>query len=314
MGKEEPLIIFAEKGIYCPQADVYVDPWRVVPKAIITHGHADHARRGHKHYLAHRNSVEILRSRLGKKISVEGLAYGETITQNGVKISLHPAGHVFGSAQVRFEYQGEVWVVTGDYKLTDDKISTPFEPVKCHVFVTESTFGLPIYHWRPPERVISEIEHWWAMNQQLGITSVLIGYSLGKAQRVLHHLDAEIGEIYAHRAITSVNQILEQAGIRLPRVNTLPVKNLRATVQGKLVYLPPGALRNGRVEELEPLAIAYTSGWMPLATQTARPNNAQCFMLSDHADWDELNQAVTASEAEQIYVMRGNNDVFARWR
>jgi putative mRNA 3-end processing factor len=309
----QPLLIFAEKGIYCPLADLYVDPWKPVAKAIITHGHADHARRGHQHYLTHRNSAHVLRSRLGQKISVESVEYGEAFCQNGVKISLHPAGHVFGSSQVRFEFNGEVWVVSGDYKLTDDHISTPFEPVKCHVFVTESTFGLPIYHWRPQEQIIQEIEHWWAINRQLGITSVLIGYSLGKAQRVLHHLKASIGDIFAHRAITSVNQILETAGIRLPRVKPLPAKNLKTLVQGELVYLPPGALRNGWLEELEPLALAYTSGWMPLTTQSNRPRNVQCFMLSDHADWDELNRAVAASTAEHICVTHGNSDIFARW-
>jgi len=309
----EPLLTFAEKGIYCPPADMYVDPWKPVAKAIITHGHADHARRGHQHYLTHVNSAAILRRRIGQKITVESLEYGETISQNEVKISLHPAGHVFGSSQVRFEYHGEVWVVSGDYKLTDDEISTPFEPVKCHVFVTESTFGLPIYHWRPQKRVIQEIEHWWALNQQLGITSVLIGYSLGKAQRVLHHLDASIGEIYGHRTITSINQILEKAGIRLPPVKPLPVQNLKATARGKLVYLPPGALRNDWLAELEPLALAYTSGWMPLSTQATYLRNTQCFMLSDHADWDELNRAVAASHAEHICVTHGNNDVLARW-
>src|SRR5690606_28638646 len=174
------MLQFTKRGIYCPQAGVYIDPWLPVDKAVITHGHSDHARWGMGHYLCHPHTAAILRLRLGKEIAVQPLEYGQEVTENGVRISLHPAGHIIGSAQVRLEYRGEVCVVSGDYKLLPDGISPAYEPVRCHTFVTESTFALPIYRFPEPASILSEINQWWRQNAAEGFNTVLLAYALGK--------------------------------------------------------------------------------------------------------------------------------------
>ena len=191
-----PLLQFNDKGIYCAQANVYIDPWRPVKNAIITHGHADHSRWGHQKYITHHTNVPIIKHRLGA-ISVTGKNWNETFVVNNVKFSLHPAGHIIGSSQVRVEYKGEVWVFTGDYKTEDDGIAIPYEVVKCHTFITECTFGLPVFKWTPQTEVMDSINRWWSDNKAEGKTSILFGYSLGKAQRLLKYLDTNIGKIYS---------------------------------------------------------------------------------------------------------------------
>src|SRR6478609_4359935 len=152
------LIAVRPEGLYCAAGDFFIDPWRPVDRAVITHAHGDHARMGSAHYLSTSCAMPILRTRLGPEAVIEGMAYGEVRTINGVKVSLHPAGHVLGSAQVRIEHAGEVWVVSGDYKLDPDPTCAPFEPVACHTFITESTFGLPIYRWRSPAEIFGGID------------------------------------------------------------------------------------------------------------------------------------------------------------
>src|SRR5438876_1617064 len=205
-----PLLEFTKKGIYCPQADVFIDPRSRVDKAIITHAHSDHARRGSKFYIAHRNSIPVLRHTLGK-IKVKSVEYGENFSQNGVRISLHPAGHIIGSAQVRFEYNGEVWVVSGDYKLENDGISGEFEHLKCDTFITESTFALPSYKWQSQKKIFADINRWWKDNSRSGIASVLLCYSVGKAQRVLHNVDGSTGPVYAHHTTAAVCDAFRKA-------------------------------------------------------------------------------------------------------
>ena len=176
------LLEFTEKGLYCPAAGVYIDPWKPVQRALITHGHSDHARWGHQHYLCTKNAAPVIRYRLGD-ISLSTVDFGEVVTVNGVRFSFHPAGHIIGSAQIRLAYKDEVWVVSGDYKVEDDGFCTPFEAVPCQHFITESTFGLPVYHWQPQEAVFADINQWWAQNAAEGKISLLSGYSLGKARR-----------------------------------------------------------------------------------------------------------------------------------
>src|SRR4249920_339934 len=194
------LVVVQPEGLYCPAGDFHIDPWRAVARAVITHAHADHARVGHGAYLATAVSEGVLRARLGAEIALQGLAYGEPVVLNGVCVSLHPAGHVLGSAQVRVEHRGQVWVVSGDYFASgvDHDVNAtcaPFEPVRCHCFITESTFGLPIYRWRAQAVVQREINAWWQANADAGRASLLMGYSFGKAQRLLAGLDPTIGPI-----------------------------------------------------------------------------------------------------------------------
>ncbi|HEY0273823.1 MAG TPA: DNA ligase-associated DEXH box helicase, partial [Chitinophaga sp.] len=210
------MLQFTDKGIYCPAGDFYVDPWQPVERAVITHAHADHARWGSRKYLCQAYSVPLLKLRLGADVQVQGLPYGETVYFNGVQVSFHPAGHMIGSAQVRIALNGEVWVVSGDYKLEDDGISTPFQPVACHTFITESTFGLPIYHWKPQAATFAGIRQWIQDNQAAGKASVLSAYSLGKAQRLLYNLQDVTSRFLVHGAIAVTQQVIRDAGWPLP--------------------------------------------------------------------------------------------------
>ena len=205
------LVVLRESGLYCPPGDFYIDPWRPVARAVITHAHGDHARTGSDLYLTAAPGASVLRARLGD-VALQSLAYGERLLVNDVAISLHPAGHVLGSAQVRLEHRGEVWVVSGDYKLEHDATCAPFETVKCDQFITEATFGLPVYRWLPTELVFEEINDWWRRNREEGKASVLFAYSLGKAQRIMSGIDASIGPIYTHGAVERLTQAYRRRG------------------------------------------------------------------------------------------------------
>lgn len=210
------LIVARPEGLYCPPGDFYIDPWRPVDRAVITHAHGDHAHRGNRHYLAAAPGAGILRARLGEDIDLQTLPYGARLEHRGVTLSLHPAGHVLGSAQVRLEYHGEVWVASGDYKVEADGTCEPFEPVRCHTFISESTFGLPIYRWQAQARLFADIDAWWRANAAAGRASVLFAYAFGKAQRVLHGIDASIGPLLVHGAVEPLNRVYREAGIHLP--------------------------------------------------------------------------------------------------
>jgi len=306
------LLEFTEKGIYCKQGDFFIDPWQPVDSAVITHAHADHSRWGMKKYLAHRKSLPVMRHRLGE-IKAQGVDYAEPIRMNGVKLSLHPAGHIPGSAQVRVEFRGEVWVVTGDYKLSDDGLSTPFESVKCQSLVTESTFGLPVFKWRPQEEIIEDINRWWRTNREDGLASVLLGYSLGKAQRILNSVDENIGPILLHGAIHNSNIALEEAGFSFPKTERITKETPKERFRGALIIAPPSAHNSPWMKKLKPYKVGTASGWMSLRGARRRRNVDRGFVFSDHADWDELNRAIEASEAESVYVTHGYTDIFSNW-
>lgn len=291
---------------------MYIDPWEPVGRAVVTHGHSDHARRGMGHYLCHPHTAVILRLRLGATIATEELEYGEAITVNGVRISLYPAGHIIGSAQVKLEYGGEVWVVSGDYKLTHDGISVPFEPLRCHSFVTESTFGLPIYRFPSRASVLSEINQWWRQNAADGFNTVLLAYALGKAQTLLHHLDTTTGPVLLHGAVANVNAALEGIGYRFAGEHITPDTH-RSAVKGAAVIAPPSVFGSTWLKKLAPYRIALCSGWMQLRGTRRRRGVDRGFVLSDHADWEQLNQAVDATGAENVYVTHGYEGPFARW-
>lgn len=311
------MLTFNENGIYCPQADLYIDPWKRVDTALITHAHADHSRWGMKRYVAHKDSVPVMKLRLGGTINVRGVAYGETFTINGVRISFHPAGHIIGSSQIRLEYKGEVWVASGDYKLENDGLSPAFEPVKCHAFITESTFGLPIYQWKPQAEVFREINQWWRENAAAGKVSMLAGYSLGKAQRILQGLDQSIGTVFTHGAVENTNKVLRDHGIPLaPSVRASTIKDIRSRkeeISSSLVIAPPGAIGTSWSKRFEPYSTAVASGWMNIRGARRRRGADRGFVLSDHADWPGLNEAVKATGAEKIFVTHGSTDAYARY-
>jgi putative mRNA 3-end processing factor len=306
------MLKFDRFGIFCERAGVYIDPWTPVDKAIITHAHSDHARWGNKQYLAHHQSVPVLKYRLGNDISVQGVAFGEELLINGVKISLHPAGHIIGSAQVRLEYKGEVWVVSGDYKLQHDGISVPYEPLRCHHFITESTFGLPIYYFPSPEEIKEDINKWWKLNKTNGKNSVIIGYALGKAQRIIKQLDPAIGNIFTHGAVANLNDVLSVFDLGLPatqRASSVTKKELN----GDMIVAPPSAIGTPWLKRFEPYSLGICSGWMQLRGARRRRGADRGFVLSDHADWNQLNKAVTDTGAENVYVTHGYKSVFAKW-
>ena len=312
------LIIARPEGLYCPPGDFYIDPWQPVDRAVITHAHADHARVGHGHYLASHDSEGVLRARLGQDITLQTLAYGDAIQHHGVRLSLHPAGHVLGSAQVRLECGGQVWVVSGDYFLSghDDEANAtcpPFEPVRCHCFITESTFGLPIYRWARQQSVFDEINAWWRRNADAGRPSLLMGYSFGKAQRLLAGVDASIGPIVVHGAVEVLNTAYRAAGVALPptlRVTDVPDK---AMLRRALVVAPPSVQRSPWLKRFGDFSDAFASGWMQLRGTRRRYGVDRGFVLSDHADWPGLQRAIAATGAERVIVTHGYEAVMVRW-
>jgi len=302
------MITFTNKGIYCAAADVYIDPWKPVKKAILTHAHSDHARPGSQSYLAHHDSASILRYRLGE-ITLETTGYNEPVFMNGVRVSLHPAGHVQGSAQVRLEYQGETWVISGDYKVQHDGLNVPFEPVPCQHFVTESTFGLPIYNFPPAAYVKNELNTWVNNNALLGYNSVVIGYALGKAQRVLSALETGL-PVLLHSAVYNTNEALGFSNTRYIRFTDQFTKNL---LDPGIVVAPASAMGSPWLRRFEPYRLAVCSGWMQLRGTRRRSNADKGIAMSDHADWTGLNEAVQATGAENVYVTHGYKSQYAAW-
>ena len=303
------------QGLYCPPGDFYIDPWAPVDRAVITHAHSDHARTGHAHYLAHADSAAILRRRLGEDITLQTLAYGESIEHRGVRLSLHPAGHVLGSAQVRLEHGGRVWVASGDYKLEADGTCAPFEPVRCDTFITESTFGLPIYRWPSQAALFAGIDAWWRANAAAGRASLLYAYALGKAQRLLHGVDASIGPIVAHGAVEPLNAIYREAGVPLPPTFHAADPALdKAALSRALVIAPPSAARSPWIRRFgaDP-SDAFASGWMQLRGTRRRRGVDRGFVVSDHADWPGLMAAIRGTGAERVFVTHGSVATMVRW-
>ncbi len=302
---------FTGKGIYCEKAGVYLDPWKPVDKAIISHGHADHSRWGHKQYITHKRNVPIIEHRLGN-INSSGVSWGESFTVNGVRFSLHPAGHIPGSSQIRVEHKGEVWVFSGDYNTEDDGLSTPYEPIRCHSFITECTFGLPAFSWRPQKEVFRDINDWWAENRTEGKTSVLFGYSLGKAQRLLKHLDTSIGQIYTHAAVENLNEVL-RTYLDLPDTIRITKETKKEDLRGNLVIAPPSVHGSPWLRKMVPYETATASGWMAFRGARRRRAVDKGFVLSDHCDWAGLLESIEATGATRVICTHGYSDIFSRF-
>ena len=308
----KPLLEFNDRGIYCAAGDFYIDPWRPVKNAVITHAHSDHARWGSQKYLAHTLSREVLKYRLGN-INLETIDFNQPVNLNGVQISLHPAGHIIGSAQVRVEFKGEVWVVSGDYKVEDDGISEPFEPVKCHSFISECTFGMPVYKWRPQQEIFDGMNNWWRQNVEEGKTTVLVGYSLGKAQRILQGLDLSIGNVYTHGVIENTNEALRRNGVKLKPTQKVTADSNREEMRKGLIICPPSSVGTPWMRKFYPYSFGYCSGWMALRGAKRRRAADRGFVLSDHADWEGLIGAIKATECETVYLTHGYTASFSRY-
>ncbi len=307
------LLVVSDAGLHCPAGGFWIDPWRSVPRAIITHAHADHARSGSDRYLCAAPGKLVMRSRLGGSVPIDTLRYGESTTFNGVKVSLHPAGHVLGSAQVRVEHEGQVWVVSGDYKTAPDPTCASFEPVRCDVFITESTFGLPIYRWPAPDTIAAEINAWWRANQAEGKTSVLLAYALGKAQRLAAMVDPSIGPIHGHGAVMKLVRAYRDSGVRLPPIDAVPARAKRVGQGRALVIAPPSVAGSGWLRVFGEVAVAQASGWMTVRGIRRRRGFGKGFVVSDHADFPGLVAAVEATGAHRVLVTHGSSEAFARF-
>ena len=307
-----PVLTFTDRGIYCAAGDFFIDPWRPVDRALITHGHADHARPGHGSYLATHSALPVMRHRLGE-ITAQGIHYGEVMRIGGADVSFHPAGHVPGSAQIKVTVAGETWGASGDYKTEDDGLSEAFEPIRCHHFITESTFGLPVFRWQPQNAVAKEINDWWQTCATGGKTAFLGAYSLGKAQRLMRMLDPAVGPILTHGAVEATNAVMRDQGIALPETTQLTKDTDPKSHKGAIVIAPPSALGSTWAKRFGPRETAFASGWMQLRGIRRRRAGDRGFVISDHADWMGLLDAIKATEAENIYVTHGYTDIFARY-
>lgn len=307
----QDLVVARPEGLYCPPGDFFIDPWQPVSHALVTHAHGDHLRPGHGHYLVAEAARHVVTSRVGP-VDLQTLPYGEAIVHRGVRVSFHPAGHVLGSAQIRLEHAGRTWVVSGDYKTGPDATCAPFEPVRCDVFVTESTFGLPVFRWAPQQEVFDGLNAWWAANAAAGRASVVYAYSFGKAQRVLAGIDPGIGPIVVHGAVATMDEAYRQSGVALPATKNV----LEATpdeIRRSLVVAPPSAQGSTWTRRFGDHSDAFASGWMLLRGARRRRNVDRGFILSDHADWPGLLEAIAASGAPRVVVTHGYVEPLVRW-
>jgi len=307
------LLRLTDHGLYCEAGDFFVDPWSAVDRAVVTHAHGDHVAWGCGAYLTSTEGAGVLRSRLPPEARIRGAAYGAPVPINGVTVSLHPAGHILGSSQVRVERGGEVWVVSGDYKTDPDPTTTAFEPVRCDTYVTESTFGLPIYRWPPQEEVLRDVNAWWRGNQESGKCSLLYGYALGKAQRLLAGLDPGVGPILTHGAVERMTAVYRAGGVSLPPTIHAATLGRGTDWSRAIVLAPPSADGSTWTRRFGPYATAFASGWMLVRGARRRRSLDRGFPLSDHVDWPSLLAAIDATGAERVWVTHGFTGAVVRW-
>lgn len=306
------LLRVTDRGLYCQAGDFHVDPWAAVDRAVVTHAHGDHVAWGCHAYLTSAPGLGVLRLRLDPSARIRAAAYGEPVDINGVRVSLHPAGHILGSAQVRIEHDGEVWVVSGDYKTEPDPTCTPFESVRCHTFVTECTFGLPVYRWRDTAAVFADIHAWWRANQDAGKATLLYGYALGKAQRLIAGLDQAIGPILTHGAVERMTAAYRDDGIPLPPTTHAAASD-RAGWRRAIVIAPPSTDGSTWARRFGAQSTAFASGWMAIRGTRRRRAVDRGFAISDHVDWPSLLSAIDATGAERVWATHGYTSVLVRW-
>ncbi len=308
------VIELTERGLYCAAGGFYIDPWRPVDKALITHAHADHARAGHGRYWAVRPNRPILQQRLGGNIELRDVEYGESLRFGAARVSFHPAGHVLGSAQIRVEVDGEVWVASGDYKRDADPTCAPFEVVPCDTFITEATFALPVYRWAPPQVVAADIHAWRQANAASGKASVLFCYALGKAQRLLAELASLSDEtVYLHGAMAPLTEIYRDAGVDMLPTEAVSAQARHADFAGRLIIAPPSASGSRWMRRFKRFETGFASGWMRIRGNRRRRGYDRGFVLSDHADWPALIRTIEQTGAQRVLATHGRSDVLVRY-
>ena len=309
----EPLLKSTAKGLYCAAGDFFVDPNRGVDRAVVSHAHTDHAHWGCKRYLAASPSEHLLRMRVNAEAEFEFLDYGESLSTGGVEVSFHPAGHMLGSAQIRLEHRGQIVVVTGDYKLGPDPTCKSWVPIKCHTLITESTFGLPVYRWRPHEEIFASINDWWRSTNAQEKCCVIYGYAVGKSQRLLAGLDPSIGPIYTHGAVEKGTDAYRRTGVNLPRTTYVGSLERKHDYRGGIVVAVPSAHGTPWMRRFGKVSTAMASGWMMVRGARRRRSVDRGFVLSDHVDWPELMDAIQACDPESVWVTHGYSDTVARY-
>ncbi len=301
------------QGLYCAAGGFYIDPWQPVARALITHAHSDHLRPGSGAYLCSTECASLLRRRVPDAV-VETLPWGTPVTIDGVRVSFHPAGHILGSAQIRVEHGGDVWVVSGDYKRAADPTCQPFEPIRCDTFITEATFGLPIYTWDPAADVIAEIFDWWRDNRAQDRSSVLFCYTLGKAQRILAELRDRVDEpIRLHGAMAAYTDAYREAGLALAPTERISESTRGKALAGTLVLAPLSARGTVWMRRLPNPSTAFASGLMRVRGVRRQRGFDRGFVLSDHADWRALLDTIQATGASRVLVTHGWSDALARF-
>ncbi|MFY2562376.1 ligase-associated DNA damage response exonuclease [Corallococcus terminator] len=309
-----PLITVTPHGLYCEPGGFHIDPWRPVERALITHAHGDHARSGHQRYLGTRAGEGLLRRRVGADSHIDSLEYGEPLKLNDVTVSFHPAGHVLGSAQLRVEHRGEVWVISGDYKRAADPTCAPFEVVRCHTFITEATFGLPIFRWDDAREVAEDMLRWWDANRAVGRSAVLFCYALGKAQRILAEL-ARLTDrpVFVHGAMQGLVEVYRDAGVKMLPTQLVSEVEKGTSFAGALVLAPPSAGGSTWMRRFGEAETGFASGWMRVRGNRRRRGFDRGFVLSDHADWPDLLRTVTDTGAERVLTTHGSAEPLARY-
>jgi putative mRNA 3-end processing factor len=306
------LLRTTERGLYCEAGDFFIDPWMPVDKAVITHAHGDHARWGSRTYICSAESGRVLKTRLFNA-TIATRHWSEEFTTNGVSVTFYPAGHILGSAQIRVRHKGETWVVSGDYKTEPDPTCSAFEPVRCNVFVTESTFGLPIYRWPAQAETFAEIAAWWKANREAGRASIIFAYALGKAQRILAGLkDIAEGEFYTHGAVERLNRDYRDAGIDLPATTYAASVPKGHDWTGALIVAPPSAGGSTWLRRFGQSSTSFASGWMRVRGARRRRSVDRGFVVSDHVDWPALMSAIDATGAERVLVTHGYREPVVR--
>ncbi|MGU3494638.1 ligase-associated DNA damage response exonuclease [Xanthobacteraceae bacterium A53D] len=312
--RPEELLCPSPKGLYSPAGDFYVDPTRPVPRAVITHGHSDHARRGHGKVLATRETLDIMALRYGEDFAGEtqAIAYGESVEVNGVRVTAHPAGHVLGSAQMALDWRGLTIVASGDYKDAFDPTCAPFVPVRCHVFISEATFGLPVFRHPDAAHETAKLMKSVALFPERA--HVLGAYSLGKAQRMMALIRqaGHTAPLYVHGALTAISAYYEEAGIPLGEVRH--VKGVKkADLAGAIIIAPPSAITDIWTRNFPDPVTAFASGWMRVRARARQRGIELPLVVSDHADWDGLMASVTATGCEELWVTHGAEDALVHW-
>lgn len=307
------------RGLYCPARDFYVDPWQPVDRALITHAHSDHARWGSGAYLAVESCRTLLHLRLGANIALETLSYGESKMIGSARVSFHPAGHILGSSQIRIEVGGAVAVVSGDYKRQADRTCHPWEPVACDLFVTESTFGLPVFRWEGTEKVVHEIIQWWSRNRAAKRTSVILAYAVGKSQRLIAELCEIAGrdaadEMYVHGALLGPNNAYRAAGVNLPEICSAAAMPSDLDWSNAIVFAPPSAQNSPWLSRFKDPSIAMASGWMAIRGTRRRRSMDRGFVVSDHADWRDLQTSIEECHPQELWVTHGFASTLARYQ